>query len=97
MTAADGKTEVIRIRIEPEKKMALTELYRKRGSSVSQAARDFFDSELSSMASPLDRFDAIRAAADEKLAAYDAPEPSIDDIVAYVERVRESRARDRVA
>lgn len=97
MSANDGMTEVIRIRIEPTKKAALTELFRARGTNVSQAVRDYFDEELESSAHPLDRFDAIMASADKQLASYDAPEPSIQDIVAYVERVREARARDSVA
>ncbi|WP_172135157.1 hypothetical protein [Adlercreutzia sp. ZJ473] len=97
MSAADAMTDVIRIRIEPEKKTALAELYRSRGTNLSQAARDFFDTELESAESPLDRFDAIMAAADEKLDAYEAPEPTIEDIVAYVEKVREVRSRDLVA
>uniref|UniRef100_A0A7C9JCE6 Antitoxin n=1 Tax=Muribaculaceae bacterium Z82 TaxID=2304548 RepID=A0A7C9JCE6_9BACT len=97
METEDKMTEVIRIRIEPEKKAALTELFRGRGTNVSQAVRAYFDEELESSAHPLDRFNLIMASADEKLAGYEAPEPSIESIVSYVERVREARARDSVA
>lgn len=97
MNAEDRMTEVIRIRIEPEKKVALTELFRERGMNVSQAVRAYFDEELESSAHPLDRFDLIMASADEKLTGYNAPEPSIESIVSYVERVREARAHDSVA
>lgn len=61
----------------------------KRGSSISKAARDFFDAELAAEASPFDRFDVIMAAVDEQLAAYDAPEPTINDIVAYMGKLRD--------
>ena len=59
--------------------------------------RAFFDEELEANAHPLDRFDAIMSSTDEKLARYDAPEPSIASIVSYVDRIREARARDSVA
>lgn len=94
MTVADTMTETIRIRIEPEKKAALTRLYKQRGTNISQAARDFFDEQLEDMADPLDRFTAIMASVDAKLDAYDAPEPTVDDIVKYVESVRAKRAKD---
>ena len=90
MAVADAMTETIRVRIEPEKKATLTRLYKRRGISISQAVRQFFDSEL-------DRFDAIMASADKKLDAYAAPEPTVDDIVNYVESIRAERAKDAVA
>ncbi len=97
MSATAGMTETIRIRIEPEKKAALTRLYQSRGMHISQAVRDFLDDELEAMGNPLDRFDAIMASVDERLKAYDGPEPTIDDIVAYVEKVRSARVCDSVA
>lgn len=97
MTTHDGMTDVIRIRIEPEKKAALNRLYQAQGTNVSRVVRDFFDRELESSRDVLDQFDALMASADEKLATYGGPEPTIDDIVSYVERVREARARDSVA
>lgn len=70
-------TETIYIRIEPEKKAALMRFYQARGTSMSQAVRDFLDSELEAMDNPLDRFDAIMASADEKLKACNGPEQHI--------------------
>lgn len=96
MSATTGMTEMIRIRIEPEKKAALTRLYQSRGMHISQVVRDFLDDELEAMGNPLDRFDAIMESADKKLGAYNGPEPTIDDIVAYVERVRSARVCDSV-
>ncbi len=89
---ADAKTETIRIRIDPRKKVMLTEMYNARGTTISTAVRDFLDSELASAAHPLDRFDAIMASADAKLEAYGAPEPSLEDIVSFVEDARKKRA-----
>ena len=85
-------TDTVRIRIEPEKKRALEALYAQQGTTISQAVRSFFDDELASCANPLDRFDAIMASADEKVEAYGAPESTVDDIVSFVERVREERS-----
>ena len=96
MAVADAMTETIRVRIEPEKKATLTRLYKRRGISISQAVRQFFDSELETASDPLDRFDAIMASADKKLDAYAAPEPTVDDIVNYVESIRADRAKDAV-
>lgn len=94
MAATDTMTETIRIRIEPEKKAALTRLYKQRGTNISQVAREFFDEQLEDMADPLDQFDAIMSSTDAKLDAYDAPEPTVDDIVKYVESVRAERTKD---
>ena len=92
MASKDALTDSVRIRIEPEKKRALERLYAQRGTTISQAVRGFFDEELASQANPLDRFDAIMDAADAKADSYGAPEPTIDDIVAFVDRIREERS-----
>lgn len=97
MSAKDAMTDVIRVRIEPEKKAALTRLYESRGTNVSQAAREFFDSELESEGDPLVKFDALMEQVDAKLDSYGAPEPTIEDIVDYLEKVRSARVHDRVA
>lgn len=39
-------------------------------------------------------FDAIMESTDKKLAAYDAPEPTIDEIVTYVDTIRAQRASE---
>lgn len=93
----DAMTDSIRIRIEPSKKIALTKMYQLQGKSISSAVRGFLDSELAMKGNPLDEFDAIINQVDEKLHAYGGPEPTVDDIVAYVERIREARAQDMVA
>lgn len=97
MASAETLKETIRIRIEPEKKEALNRLYKKRGTTISQATRKFFDDELKNTLDPLERFDAIMKSAEKKRAAYNAPEPTVDDIVKYVEKVREERVNDAFA
>ena len=94
MAVANSMTDSIRIRIEPQKKAALTRLYESRGTNVSQVVREFLDAELESSLDPLDRLDAIFASADEKLAAYNGPEPTVEDVTAYVDKIRAARARD---
>lgn len=97
MAQAEKMTDSIRIRIEPDKKAALADAYRKRSTSISREVRAFLDRELEGLADPLDRFDAIMASADAKLDAYGAPEPTVEDIVSYVEGIRAERARSAVA
>lgn len=97
MATTSTMTETIRIRIEPSKKAALSRLFEQRGTSISQATREFFDSELETAANPLDRLDAIMSSADAKLNAYEAPEPTIDDIVSFVESARAERSKDTAA
>lgn len=84
-------TETIRVRIEPDVKNSLTQLYKARGTTISQEVRTFLYEELAQNASALDRFDAIMASADAKLESAGEREVSIDDVVAYVDRVREER------
>lgn len=90
-------TDMIRIRIEPEKKEALNRLFRSKGTSLSRATREFYDRELEALKDPLERFDSIMAEADAKREAYACPEPTVKDIVAYIERVREARSGVSVA
>jgi len=97
MSANDAMTETIRIRIEPQKKAALTRMYEQRGTNLSQVVRSFLDDELASQSDPLSRFDAIMSSADKKLDAYGAPEPTVEDIVSYVESVRAARSADTAA
>lgn len=87
-------TEILRIRVEPEVKEALTKLYKAQGTTVSQAVRGFLSDELAKQSSALDRFDAIMASADEKTKSSGQSEPVIDDIVAYIEKVRCERQAD---
>lgn len=47
--------------------------------------------------SPADELASIFASADEKLAASGLPEPSIDQIVEYCERVRAERSAQMLA
>ena len=91
MAHAEKKSDVLRIRIEPEKKEMLARAYKKRGTSISREVRSFLDGELMSLSDPLDRFDSIMSSADAKADAYGAPEPTIEDIVSYVEKAREER------
>ena len=97
MAQVDKMTDSIRVRIEPEKKAALTRLYEARNTNISQEVRSFLDRELEATSDPLSRLDAIMESVDAKLEAYGAPEPTIQDIVAYVERVRVQRAKDAAA
>jgi antitoxin component of RelBE/YafQ-DinJ toxin-antitoxin module len=92
-----AKSETIRIRIEPNKKAALTAIYAAQGTTISAAARAFLDAELAAHQNPLDAFDAIMASADAKLDAYGAPEPTVDDIVNFVDAARQNHAAGAVA
>ena len=84
-------TETIRIRIDPEVKNSLTHMYARRGTTISQAVRTFLYEELENERTALDRFDAIMTAADAKMESAGEPEVSIDDIVTYIDSVRDER------
>ena len=90
-------TESIRIRVEPEFKERVTEMYAQRGTSVSAAVRRFLTDELAEYSSALSAFDAIMDSADRKIEASGLAEPSIDDINAYVARIRAERADQSLA
>lgn len=87
-------TEVIRVRVRPEDKSRLTRLYAARGTTLSQAVRTFLLSELDAEADALEMLDRIADSAERKIEASGLSSPSVDDIVAYVEAVRDERTAD---
>ena len=88
--------DVIRIRIDAEDKKGLTEMYARRGTTISQAVRTFLKGELQTYQSASDAFDAIMVSADQKLAAASLPEPSIEEINEFVSKIRSERAKQAV-
>lgn len=97
MSEGSGMDDVIRVRIESEKKTALNRVFESKGTTISEEVRRFLDEQLLAESDALDRFDAIMASADERIDAYGAPEPTVDDIVSFVDRIREQRVRDTAA
>lgn len=95
--SASSMNEVVRVRIDADKKASLTRMYSAKQTTISEAVRRFLDEELERDKALLDRFDAVMQSADEQAASYGAPEPTIDDIVSYVDRMREQRAHDSAA
>ena len=87
-------TDMIRVRISPEDKERLTRMYAARGTTISHEVRAFLLSELEKNQDPLAVLDGIAASARRKVQASGLPEPSVDDIVAYVERIRDERQGD---
>lgn len=87
-------TETIRVRIDPETKELLTQLYKAKGITISQAIRGFLAEELKKEVSSLDRFDAIMASANHKIASTGEPTPTIDDINAYIDHIRTERREE---
>lgn len=85
-------TDTLRIRIDSDFKARVTEMYKQRGTTVSQAVRSFLAGELAALSTAADAFDAIMASADAKAAASGLPEPSISDINDYIANVRAERA-----
>lgn len=97
MQAQSSKDEVIRIRIESSKKSLLNQLCEAKGTTISEEVRRFLDEQLLEEDDALKRFDAVMESADDQLDAYGAPEPELDDLVAYVNEIRAQRSRDAVA
>lgn len=89
--------DMIRVRIDGEKKAALNRIYDAKGTTVSEEVRKFLDEQLLAESDALERFDALMGDVDERLDAYAAPEPTIEDIVSYVDGIRAQRAQDTAA
>ena len=85
-------SDILRIRVEPDFKRRVTSMYEQRGTTVSQAVRTFLADELAAHAQAADEFNAIMAAADEKLAASGLGQPTIENINDYIAHVRAERA-----
>ena len=90
-------SETIRIRVDPDFKEAVTRMYQRRGTTVSQAVRTFLAGELSASADATDAFDAIMASADAKAKASGLGEPTIGEINDYIARARANRAAQSLA
>lgn len=89
--------DMIRVRISSEKKSALNKIYDAKGTTLSEEVRKFLDEQLLAESDALERFDALMDSVDEKLEAYGAPEPTLDDIVSYVDGIRAQRIKDAAA
>ena len=89
--------DMIRVRIDSEKKSALNRIYDAKGTTLSEEVRKFLDDQLLAESDALDRFDALMDSVDEQLDAYGAPEPTVDDIVSYVDAIRSRRVQDVAA
>lgn len=85
-------TETIQLRIEPSIKHDYERRCRESGQTVSQAVRELIVADLYADQTPLARLDAIFASADEHREAAGLPEPSVEEVVAFCERVKQERA-----
>jgi hypothetical protein len=86
-------TDIIRIRLEPELKAAFTKRCAQKGVSASQVLRGFVQQE-ATQARAVDRLDALLAKASQKNASSGLSSPTIDDINAYIAKVRKDRYAD---
>lgn len=89
--------DMIRVRIAGEKKAALNKIYDAKGTTLSEEVRKFLDEQLLAESDVLDRFDALMDSVDEQLDAYGAPEPTVEDIVSFVDGIRAQRVHDAAA
>ncbi len=89
-------TEVIQVRVDATMKRELEELSAKRGVTLSQGIRDILSTELNraktkDKKSPAEEFDEILQEADERRKASGLPDPSIEQIVEFCDKVRAER------
>jgi hypothetical protein len=75
-------------------KESLKRLYDQRGITISEAARQMFEHELTRTQSASSQLDAILESAAQKLESTGLPSPSIEEITAYIEKVRAERLAD---
>lgn len=92
MTAND----VVRVRIDSEMKARLMECYAAQGRTISDAVRGFLEHELEVFGDPLAELDALAESAVVKAASSGFPDPTVDDLVSYVDSVRAERASQMV-
>jgi antitoxin component of RelBE/YafQ-DinJ toxin-antitoxin module len=92
-------SDTIRVRVTPEVKKAFATYCEKNGTTVSAEVRSFVESEADGAASSeehrkmsskaaLQQLDDLWARCDEKLEAAGFPEPSEEEICAYIEKDR---------
>ncbi len=87
-------SEVVRIRVAPERKKRYMAMYEAQGITLSNAVRDFLDEELAHYEDPLMVLDEIAQSATQKTQASGLREPSVDELVAYVNNIRSERAAE---
>ncbi|MDR1087949.1 MAG: hypothetical protein LBL23_01540 [Coriobacteriales bacterium] len=94
METTVSASDTIRIRVEPEMKSEVLAHFARKGTTVSQAVRGFLSEELQIPQSRADRLDALAASAEQKLSASGLAEPTMSEILDYVEEVRQERKAD---
>lgn len=88
--------DIVRVRMDSEMKARLMECYAAQGRTISDAVRGFLEHELEVFGDPLAELDALAESAAVKTASSGLPDPTVEDLVSYVESVRAERASQMV-
>ena len=86
-------TEMIQIRVPLTLKRDLEDFCARKGVSLSEGARELLSAGLRKDLSVEKRLDKIFEEADERQLASGLPAPTVEEIVAYCDRMKEQRAR----
>ena len=90
-TVAKERGEVMRVVLHPDMKAEFQAKCKRNGQKMSERTRQLIAQDLAAGQSAAQRLDAILSSAKEKSEASGIPSLSIEDIDAFIERVRSER------
>ena len=91
MTESTAESQVLRVVLPAAVKAEFSRRCAERSQGMSERVRQLIVLDLEETESPAQRFEAILSSARRQVAASGLPQPSIEDIDAFIERVRDER------
>lgn len=91
VSVATAAGEVMRVILPPAIKSQFQSKCNDHGQKMSERMRQLVVQDLAAQESPADKLSAILASAERKKEASGLPEPSIEDIDAFIDAVRAER------
>jgi len=93
MTTSTTSGEVMRVVLSPSLKSQFQDRCTEQGQKMSERMRQLIVSDLAQEKTPADKFADILASANRKKKAHGLPEPTIEEIDAFINSVRNERIR----
>lgn len=91
MSSSAASSQVLRVVLPPSVKDEFAHKCAARSQGMSERVRQLIVRDLEEDASPAEQFQGILASARRKVAASGLPEPSIEEIDAFISQVRKER------
>jgi len=93
MATSTTQGEVMRVVLSPSLKSQFQDRCAEQGQKMSERMRQLIVSDLSQEKTPADKLEGILASANRKKKASGLPEPTIEEIDAFIDSVRSERIR----